>query len=105
LPPAGPGVPSRSGSANDALEKQMIQAGFADVRAEEMSLILELPSAEDCTQYLMDVSPEFASLLSDKSPEQQEAFRQRLAEKLQPYVMVDGSVHVPNLTICAAGRK
>jgi ubiquinone/menaquinone biosynthesis C-methylase UbiE len=105
LPSAPPANPSLSGSAKDALEKEMIQAGFADVRVEEMTLILELPSAEDCTQYLMDVSPEFAALLSDKSSGQREEFRQRLAEKLRPYVMVDGSVRVPNLTICAAGRR
>jgi hypothetical protein len=70
-----------------------------------MTMTLELPSAEDCTQYLMDVSPEFATLLADKSPAQQEEFRQRLAEKLRQYVMPDGSVRVPNVTVCAAGRR
>jgi hypothetical protein len=53
----------------------------------------------------MDVSPEFAALLSDKSSAQREAYRRRLANKLQPYVMADGSVRVPNVTVCAAGRK
>jgi ubiquinone/menaquinone biosynthesis C-methylase UbiE len=105
LPSARLGVPALSGSAKNALEKEMIHAGFTDVRVEEMTLTLELPSAEDCTQYLMDVSPEFATLLSDKSSGQQEEYRQRLAEKLRPYVMVDGSVRVPNVTICAAGRR
>jgi enediyne biosynthesis protein CalE5 len=105
LPSAQLGVPSLSGSAKNALEKEMIHAGFTDVRVEEMTLTLELPSAEDCTQYLMDVSPEFATLLSAKSSGQQDAYRQRLAEKLRPYVMVEGSVRVPNVTICAAGRR
>lgn len=97
-------APSLPGSAKGALEKEMIHAGFTDVRAEEMTLTLELPSTKDCAQYLMDVSPEFAALLSDKSSGQQNEFRRRLDEKLQQYVMVDGSVRIPNVTICAAGR-
>lgn len=105
LPSAPPEAPSLSTSAKNALEKEMIHAGFSDVRVEEMTLTLELPSAEDCTQYLMDVSPEFSALFSDKSSGQREEYRQRLAEKLRPYVMVDGSVRLPNLTICAVGRR
>jgi ubiquinone/menaquinone biosynthesis C-methylase UbiE len=105
LPSAPPEVSSSpSPSAKNALEKEMIHAGFTGVRVEEMTLTLELPSAEDCTQYLMDVSPEFATLLSDKSSEQREEYRRKLAEKLRPYVIVDGRVRVPNLTVCAVGR-
>ena len=105
LPSPRPDVSSPPGSARDALAKEMTQAGFADVRVEEMTLTLELPSAEDCTRYLMDVSPEFAALLSARSPGQQKEFRNGLAERLRQYVMVDGSVRVPNVTLCAVGRK
>lgn len=84
--------------------KEMIHAGFTDVRVEEMALSLEFPSAEDCTQYLMDVSPEFAALLSDKAGQLAE-YRQRLAEKLRQYVIGDGSVRIPNVTICAVGWR
>jgi ubiquinone/menaquinone biosynthesis C-methylase UbiE len=103
--PARPGTPSLSGSARDALEKEMIDAGFTDVRLEEMTLTLELPSAEDCAQYLADVSPEFLALLSSKSSGQQAEFRQRLAEALCQYTIVDGRVRVHNTTICAVGRR
>lgn len=99
-----PGTPSVPGSAGTALAKEMIHAGFTDVRVEELTLTLEFPSTGDCSQYLMDVSPEFAALLSDRSGQQAE-YRQRLAEKLRPYVMVDGSVRVPNVTLCATGRR
>ena len=83
----------------------MSDAGFKDVHAEEMALTLEFPSTEDCIQYFMDVSPELAALLSDKSSAQQADYRQRLAERLRHYVMVDGGVRIPNVTICAVGRK
>ncbi len=105
LPSPRPGDPSLSGSAQNAVEKEMIHAGFTDVRVEEMALTLEFPSTEGCTEYLMDVSPELVALIADKSSGQQAEFRQRLAEKLRQYVIVDGSVRVQNVTICAVGRR
>lgn len=96
---------SLTGSAADGLEKEMAQAGFTDVRVEAMTLTLEFSSAEDCSQYLMDVSPELFDSLSDKSSRQQAEYRQKLVEKLRQYVMADGSVRIPNVTICAVGRK
>ena len=89
----------------EALEKDMVHAGFSDVRVEEMTLTLEWPSTEDCTQYLMDVSPVLAALLSDKPSGQQAEYRQRLAEKLRQYLTNDGIVRIPNVTICAVGRR
>lgn len=89
----------------NALEKEMIDAGFSDVRTEEVALTLAFASTDDCTQYLMDVSPGFASLFSDKSSGRQAEYRRRLAEKLQQYVTADGGVRIPNVALCAAGRR
>lgn len=89
----------------NALETEMIDAGFSDVRTEEVTLTLAFASTDDCTQYLMDVSPVFASLLSNKSSERQAEYRRRLAEKLQQYVTADGGVRIPNVALCAAGRR
>lgn len=105
LPPPRPEAPSPAGSARNALEQEMINAGFTDVRAEEMALTLEFPSTGACTRYLMDVSPEFAALLSGKSSGQQAGYRQGLAEKLEQYVVEEGGVRIPNVTICAVGRR
>jgi ubiquinone/menaquinone biosynthesis C-methylase UbiE len=102
LPSVRPAKPSPS---EDALGNQMIRAGFSDVRVEEVALTLAFASTDDCTQYLMDVSPAFAALLSDKSPGQQAEYRHRLAERIQQYVTADGSVRIPNVTLCAAGRR
>ncbi len=100
-----PAVPCRPDSAENALAKEMTHAGFTHVHVEEMTLNLEFTSTEDCTQYLEDVSPELAALLSDRSSGQQAEYRQRLAHKLRPYVMADGSVRIPNIAICAVGRR
>lgn len=105
LPSPQPEEPSLSGSVENALEKEMTHAGFSDIRIEEMTLALEFSSTDDCAQYLMDVSPVFSDLLADKPSAQQAEYRLRLAEKLQPYVNVDRSVRIPNVTICAVGRR
>ncbi|KQY52303.1 class I SAM-dependent methyltransferase [Lysobacter sp. Root494] len=97
--------PSRPGSVGPALAKALGHAGFPDVRVEEMRLTLEFASTDDCNRYLMDVSPVFAALLSDKSPAEQGEYRHRLAEKLRQYVTADGGVRIPNATICAVGRR
>lgn len=97
--------PAKPSTPEDALGKQMIHAGFSDVRVEEVTLTLAFASTDDCTQYLVDVSPVFAALLSDKSPGQQAEYRHRLGERLQQYMTADGSVRIPNVTLCAAGRK
>lgn len=89
----------------DGLGKQMTCAGFSDVRLEEMTLTLSFASADDCISYLLDVSPDFAALLSGKGPSQQAEYRHRLAEKVRRYMTTDGSVRIPNVTLCAAGRK
>ncbi|QDH70342.1 class I SAM-dependent methyltransferase [Marilutibacter alkalisoli] len=105
LPAPRPQVPSLPGSAEDALEKMMIHAGFADVRTERIRLTLEWASTDECTQYVLDVSPELAALFLDRPSGQQVEYRQRLAERLRPYVIADGGVRIPNMTICAAGRR
>lgn len=83
----------------------MIRPGFLDVRAEELALTLEFQSTGDCVQYLMDVSPNLVALLADRSLGQREEYAQRLAEALRRYVMADGVVRIPNVTVCVMGRR
>lgn len=102
IPPVRPEAPSPPANT---LEMALIHAGFSDVRIEAVTLTLAFASTDDCTEYLVDVSPVFAGLLSDKSSTQQAEYRHRLAEKLQQYMAGDGSVQIPNVTLCAAGRS
>ena len=97
--------PAPPGSARKALEEEMIRAGFGNSRIEEMTLALHFPTAEDCIQYLVDVSPEFAALLSARSSGERAEYRHSLAERLRPFVTADGSIRIPNVTNCAAGRR
>jgi hypothetical protein len=98
-------APSLPGSARKALEEEMIRAGFRDIRIEEMTLALDFPTAQDCVQYLVDVSPELAALLSARSFRERAEYRHRLADKLRQFVATDGGVRIPNVTNCAVGRR
>lgn len=100
-----PEAPSPPESAENWLENAMIHAGFAQVHVEAMTLTLAFSSADDCTRYLTDVSPLFAAVLFDQSAERQTEYRRRLAEKLQRYAAPDGTVRIPNATLCAVGRR
>lgn len=100
-----PESPPRFELAERALERMMIHAGFTDVRAEKMTVTLELPSAEAFTQYLMDVSPVLAALLADQPSRRQTEYRQRVAEEFLRYARVDGSFRTQNVTSCVVGRR
>lgn len=98
-------APARAVSAAAGLEALMRGAGFLDVRVEAMGLVLAFASVDDCIRYLTDVSPDLVDVLSGQSTGQQAAYRQALAGRLQPYVTADGGVRIPNITLCATGRK
>ena len=98
----GPALP---GSARKALEEEMTRARFRDIRVEELTLALDFPTAEDCIQYLMDVSPELAALLSARSSGERAEYRQSLADKLRQFATTDGGIRIPNVTNCAVGRR
>lgn len=97
--------PVLAGSARRALEEEMVRAGFRDISAEEMTLALDFATTGDCIQYLLDVSPELAALLSARSSAEQAEYRHRLADALRPFVATDGGVRIPNITNCAVGRR
>jgi hypothetical protein len=82
----------------------MTHAGFGHVRIEEMTLALRFAAADDRIQYLMDVSPDFAALLSSRSPGEQAEYRRSVAGRLRHFAAADGSIRIPNVTICAAGQ-
>ncbi|MDQ7730337.1 class I SAM-dependent methyltransferase [Halomonas sp. SpR8] len=89
----------------DPLEGVMARAGFTDVRTEKLTVALEFASTEAFTQYLVDVSPVVAALLSDQSPMRQAEYQHRLVQEFRRYAATDGSFRIRNVCICAVGRK
>lgn len=89
----------------DTLEHVMTRVGFTDVRAEKLTVALEFTSTEAFTQYLVDVSPVVAALLSDQPPKRRMEYQHRLAQEVRRYAAVDKSFHIQNISICVVGRK
>jgi len=102
---APPRLDSTDEVPEDSLESVMIRAGFTDVRTEKLIVTLELASAEAFTQYLVDVSPVVAALVSDQPPVRQAEYRHVLAQKFQRDAAFDGSFRVHNVSFCAVGRN
>ena len=77
---APPRLDSTHEVPEDSLESVMIRAGFTDVRTEKLTVTLELASTEAFTQYLVDVSPVVAALVSDQPPVRQAEYQHLLAK-------------------------
>ncbi|MES2521365.1 MAG: class I SAM-dependent methyltransferase [Gemmatimonadota bacterium] len=98
-------TPAAPKSVQQGLADDLRRAGFSDVRTESMTVTMTWNSADDCVQYLLDVSLDLADVLSGQSSAQHADYRQRLAARLQQYVAADGSVCIPNITICGVARS
>lgn len=86
------------------LENLMVRAGFGDVRAERSTVALDFASTETFVQYLVDVSPAVAALLSDQSPKRRMEYQHRLAREFRCYAAADESFRIENTSICVVGR-
>jgi ubiquinone/menaquinone biosynthesis C-methylase UbiE len=104
----GPPAPAIASSAQDsvgtALRQDLLHAGFSRIHMEDQTLMLTFASPDECAEYLWDVSPELARLLSRLSSAQQATFGRRLAQRLEPFQAPNGQVVITNVTLCAAGR-
>lgn len=105
FPPVQPRSEQRSEAPKEALESVMSHAGFADVRAEKRTVTLEFASAEAFTQYLVDVSPVVAGLISDQPSARQEEYKTLLTQAYGRYAESDGRFRVHNVCTCVVGRK
>jgi ubiquinone/menaquinone biosynthesis C-methylase UbiE len=102
---APPPQESKPEVQEEGLEGAMIRAGFADVRAKKSTVTLEFASTEAFIEYLLDVSPVVAALVSDQPRVRQQEYQDRLAQEFRPYAAVDGRFRIHNVCICAVGRK
>lgn len=102
-PPPGPNPFALS--APDALEQAVRDAGFADVRSEQMTVTFVFSSADELLGHLGDVSAPIRALLPTLSPDQQTAFWERLAEATHRFTAIDGVVRLPNECLLVAGQR
>lgn len=102
-PPVRP--TSHTASVEPALADALRHAGYATVRTERMAIPFVWASTNDCTQYMLDVSPDLQKRVAARPAAAQAEYRRRVTTALEPFVAVDGKVHISNVTVCAMGRR
>ena len=81
----------------DRLTEVVTHAGFADVETGTSLAVWEFPSPQACTQFIRDVAPPVTTLVADQPETVQQQVWQRVTEEAwEPFVAVDGRVHLSN---------
>jgi SAM-dependent methyltransferase len=100
-PPPAPG-PFSMASA-ERLEGLLRDAGFAEVRAEEVSTRFVIPDAEEYLSVTADTAGPIALVLRSLAETDRAAVRADVEEALRPYAAGDG-YEVPGVALCAVAR-
>ncbi len=89
---AGPGV----------LQEMLESAGFVEVAVEEVDVGRSSADVDEFLAETLDVSRMFFEVYEGLSAEQQEAVRERIALRLEPYTREDGTIVFPGRSLVAA---
>jgi enediyne biosynthesis protein CalE5 len=105
LPPRQPGAldPFRLADTS-ILTRALENAGFTDIRTEQLEVVFEFRSADEFTRFRADVSSPFRAVLNEAAPEQREKILRATSEAATPYRLDDGSLRLSNLTICVVAQ-
>lgn len=105
LPPRQPGAldPFRLADIS-ILSGALTRAGFGEVRSESVEVVFEFSSVEQFAQFRYDVSAPLRAVLERCTPEVREQIRRATAEAAAAYRRPDGTLRLPNESICIAAR-
>jgi ubiquinone/menaquinone biosynthesis C-methylase UbiE len=106
------GLPPRQPDALDPfrladvsiLTRALERAGFTEVQSEEVEVVFEFSSIEQFTQFRYDVSAPLRAALARCTPEVREQIHRATAEAAAAYRRADGSIRLPNESICVGAR-
>jgi SAM-dependent methyltransferase len=103
-PPAagtpGPFVLSDPGRVTELLQ----QAGFAEVRVEELELQRHHASFEDFWESTLDLSRQLHDAVLDRPEAEIAEIQAAVTERFAPYAAADGSLEIPGRTLVACAR-
>jgi SAM-dependent methyltransferase len=102
-PPPGPNPFALSVPAT--LEQVTRDAGFAEVRSEQLTVTFTFSSVDELLGHLRDVSAPIRAIVVTQSPERQAAFWEKLAEGARNFIGADGVVRLPNDCLLVAGQN
>jgi SAM-dependent methyltransferase len=105
LPPRQPGAldPFRLADVS-ILTRALEGAGFTEVRSEPLEVVFEFASGDEFTRFRAGVSAPLRTVLDRCTPEVREQIMRATVEAAAPYRRVDGSLRLPNVSICLAAR-
>jgi SAM-dependent methyltransferase len=105
LPPREPGAldPFRLADVS-ILTRALESAGFTEVRSEPLEVVFEFASADEFTRFRAGVNAPMRAVLERCTPEMREQISRATAEAAAPYRRPDGSLRLPNVTICVVAR-
>ena len=105
LPPRQPGAldPFRLADVS-ILTRALEAAGFSEVRSEPLEVVFEFASTGEFTRFREGVSAPLRAVLEQVTPEVREKIMRATADAVAPFCRPDGSLRLPNVTICVAAR-
>ena len=93
------------GLAGGVLEQEMTQSGFTEIHSEALTFPVEFASVEAYIQFISEVPAPIVAMLASQPEARKAEFRHSIAEAFRQYTLPDGSLRIPNSTICAVGRR
>ena len=106
MPPPPEGAPGIfSLSAPGSIEDVFKTAGFSDVHTEEMTVIIELPSAETFVEMFRDTAGAVTTMVAEQPAQMQEEIWGQVTAGIRRFATDEGSIRLPNQTICVVGTK
>jgi SAM-dependent methyltransferase len=105
VPPPPPGTPGPlSRPTPEAIGGLLEGGGFSDVEVKQMSVIFELPSAEEVTEYVKDIAAPITAMIEPHPPDVQEATWTAITDDFQAFARQDGTVSFTNVVLLAVGK-
>lgn len=106
------GLPPRQPDALDPfrladvsiLTRALETAGFSEVSSEPLEVVFEFASTDEFARFRQGVSAPLRALLEQVTPEVRQKIIRAAADAAAPYRRPDGSLRLPNVTICVAAR-
>ncbi len=104
-PPPGETPGPFSLADSTALELALTQAGFSDLHSEWLTVTYEFASAGEFVRRSQDIAAPLIAMLADRPTEWQAEVWRAIEEAAHQYAKADGSISMPNETICIVGRR
>jgi enediyne biosynthesis protein CalE5 len=105
LPPRQPGAldPFRLADVS-ILTRALEGAGFSEVRSETLEVVFEFAAIDEFSRFRAGVSAPLRAVMERCTADVREQILRATAEAAAPYRRADGSLRLPNETICVVAR-